>query len=142
MCQFICQGVTAVRRTYFSVEIHGRNSSHSCKQGCIWFGFTKPEPPQLNSRAVKNKYLNLHLLGNPEVLFFLLSVDLALFQESGLKGRKEILTVPVWVSLYQIPPYKTHLQSLSMNIIKLQDIKLTQKSVAFLYTNNEKTERN
>ena len=29
-----------------------------------------------------------------------------------------------------------------MNIIKLQDIKLTQKSVAFLYTNNEKTERN
>ena len=28
-----------------------------------------------------------------------------------------------------------------MNIIKLQDIKLTQKSIAFLYTNNEKTER-
>lgn len=41
MCQFICQGVTAVRRTYFSVEIYGRNSSHSCKQGCICFGFTK-----------------------------------------------------------------------------------------------------
>ena len=28
-----------------------------------------------------------------------------------------------------------------MNIVKLQDIKLTQKSLAFLYTNNEKTER-
>ena len=28
-----------------------------------------------------------------------------------------------------------------MNIIKLQDIKSTQKSLAFLYTNNEKTER-
>ena len=27
-----------------------------------------------------------------------------------------------------------------MNIVKLQDIKLTQKSLAFLYTNNEKTE--
>ena len=25
-----------------------------------------------------------------------------------------------------------------MNIVKLQDIKLTQKSLAFLYTNNEK----
>ena len=28
-----------------------------------------------------------------------------------------------------------------MNIIKLQDIKLTQKSLAFIYTNNEETER-
>ena len=28
-----------------------------------------------------------------------------------------------------------------MNTVKLQDIKLTQKSLAFLYTNNEKTER-
>ena len=28
-----------------------------------------------------------------------------------------------------------------MNIVKLQDIKLTQKSLAFLYTNNEKTEK-
>ena len=28
-----------------------------------------------------------------------------------------------------------------MNIVKLQDIKLTQRSLAFLYTNNEKTER-
>ena len=28
-----------------------------------------------------------------------------------------------------------------MNIVKLQDIKLTQKSLAFLYTNNKKTER-
>ena len=28
-----------------------------------------------------------------------------------------------------------------MNIVKLQDIKLTQQSLAFLYTNNEKTER-
>ena len=29
-----------------------------------------------------------------------------------------------------------------MNIVKLQDIKInTQKSLAFLYTNNEKTER-
>ena len=28
-----------------------------------------------------------------------------------------------------------------MNILKLQDIKLTQKSLAFLYTNNEKTGR-
>ena len=28
-----------------------------------------------------------------------------------------------------------------MNIVNLQDIKLTQKSLAFLYTNNEKTER-
>ena len=28
-----------------------------------------------------------------------------------------------------------------MNIVKLQDIKLTQKSLAFLYTNNEKAER-
>ena len=28
-----------------------------------------------------------------------------------------------------------------MNIIKLQDIKKTHKSLAFLYTNNEKTER-
>ena len=28
-----------------------------------------------------------------------------------------------------------------MNIVKLQDIKLTQKYLAFLYTNNEKTER-
>ena len=28
-----------------------------------------------------------------------------------------------------------------MNIVKLQDIKLTQKSLAFLYTNKEKTER-
>ena len=28
-----------------------------------------------------------------------------------------------------------------MNIVKLQDIKLTEKSLAFLYTNNEKTER-
>ena len=27
-----------------------------------------------------------------------------------------------------------------MNIVKLQDIKLTQQSLAFLYTNNEKTE--
>ena len=28
-----------------------------------------------------------------------------------------------------------------MNTVKSQDIKLTQKSLAFLYTNNEKTER-
>ena len=28
-----------------------------------------------------------------------------------------------------------------MNTVKLHDIKLTQKSLAFLYTNNEKTER-
>ena len=28
-----------------------------------------------------------------------------------------------------------------MTIVKLQDIKSTQKSIAFLYTNNEKTER-
>ena len=28
-----------------------------------------------------------------------------------------------------------------MNVVKLQDIKSTQKSLAFLYTNNEKTER-
>ena len=28
-----------------------------------------------------------------------------------------------------------------MNIVKMQDIRLTQKSLAFLYTNNEKTER-
>ena len=28
-----------------------------------------------------------------------------------------------------------------MNIVKLQDITSTQKSLAFLYTNNEKTER-
>ena len=28
-----------------------------------------------------------------------------------------------------------------MNIVRLQDIKSTQKSLAFLYTNNEKTER-
>ena len=28
-----------------------------------------------------------------------------------------------------------------MNIVKLQDIKLTQKCLAFLYTNNEKIER-
>ena len=28
-----------------------------------------------------------------------------------------------------------------MNIVKLQDIKSTQKSLASLYTNNEKTER-
>ena len=28
-----------------------------------------------------------------------------------------------------------------MNIVKMQDIKSTQKSLAFLYTNNEKTER-
>ena len=28
-----------------------------------------------------------------------------------------------------------------MTIVKLQDIKSTQKSLAFLYTNNEKTER-
>ena len=28
-----------------------------------------------------------------------------------------------------------------MNIVKLQDIKLTQKSLAFLYTNNEKIVR-
>ena len=28
-----------------------------------------------------------------------------------------------------------------MNIVKLQDIKLTQKSLALLYTNNEKIER-
>ena len=28
-----------------------------------------------------------------------------------------------------------------MNIVKLQDIKLIQKSLAFLYTNNEKAER-
>ena len=28
-----------------------------------------------------------------------------------------------------------------MNIVKLQDIKFTQRSLAFLYTNNEKTER-
>ena len=28
-----------------------------------------------------------------------------------------------------------------MNIVKLQDIKLTQKSLAFRYTNSEKTER-
>ena len=28
-----------------------------------------------------------------------------------------------------------------MNIEKFQDIKLTQKSLIFLYTNNEKTER-
>ena len=28
-----------------------------------------------------------------------------------------------------------------MNIVKLQDTKLTQKPLAFLYTNNEKTER-
>ena len=28
-----------------------------------------------------------------------------------------------------------------MTIVKLQDIKLTEKSLAFLYTNNEKTER-
>ena len=28
-----------------------------------------------------------------------------------------------------------------MNIVKLQDIKLTQKCLAFIYTNNEKTER-
>ena len=28
-----------------------------------------------------------------------------------------------------------------MNIVKLQDIKLTQKYLAFLYTNNEKSER-
>ena len=28
-----------------------------------------------------------------------------------------------------------------MNIVKLQNIKLTQKFLAFLYTNNEKTER-
>ena len=31
--------------------------------------------------------------------------------------------------------------SSSMNVEKLQDIKLTQQSLAFLYTNNEKTER-
>ena len=28
-----------------------------------------------------------------------------------------------------------------MNIVKLQDIKFTQKSLALIYTNNEKTER-
>ena len=28
-----------------------------------------------------------------------------------------------------------------MNIVKLQDIKLKHKSLAFLYTNNDKTER-
>ena len=28
-----------------------------------------------------------------------------------------------------------------MNIVKLQDIKSTQKSLAFLYTNNEKVEK-
>ena len=28
-----------------------------------------------------------------------------------------------------------------MKIVKLQDIKLTQKPLTFLYTNNEKTER-
>ena len=28
-----------------------------------------------------------------------------------------------------------------MNIVKLRDIKLTQKSLEFLYTKNEKTER-
>ena len=28
-----------------------------------------------------------------------------------------------------------------MNIVKFQDIKLTQKSLAFLYANNEKTEK-
>ena len=28
-----------------------------------------------------------------------------------------------------------------MDIVKFQDIKLTQKSIAFLYTNNEKLER-
>ena len=28
-----------------------------------------------------------------------------------------------------------------MNLVKLQDVTLTQKSLAFLYTNNEKTER-
>ena len=28
-----------------------------------------------------------------------------------------------------------------MNIVKLQDTKLTQKPLAFLYTNNEKTEK-
>ena len=28
-----------------------------------------------------------------------------------------------------------------MNIVKLQDIKLVQKSLAFLYTNNEETKR-
>ena len=28
-----------------------------------------------------------------------------------------------------------------MNVVKLQDTKLTQKPVVFLYTNNEKTER-
>ena len=28
-----------------------------------------------------------------------------------------------------------------MNVVKLQDIKLTHKSLAFLYTNNEKIER-
>jgi len=28
-----------------------------------------------------------------------------------------------------------------MNTVKFQDIKLTQKSFAFLYTNNEKTEK-
>ena len=28
-----------------------------------------------------------------------------------------------------------------MNTVKLQDIKLTHESLAFLYTNNEKTER-
>ena len=28
-----------------------------------------------------------------------------------------------------------------MNIVKLQDIKSTEKSLAFLYTNNEKIER-
>ena len=28
-----------------------------------------------------------------------------------------------------------------MNIVNLQDIKLTQKSLAFLYTNNERIER-
>ena len=29
----------------------------------------------------------------------------------------------------------------SMNIVKLQDIKSTQKSLAFLYTNNERIEK-
>ena len=28
-----------------------------------------------------------------------------------------------------------------MNLVKLQDVTLTQKSLAVLYTNNEKTER-
>ena len=55
-----------------------------------------------------------------------------------------------WAAVYGVAQSRTRLKQLSssskqkvlfsLNIVKFQDIKSTQKSLAFLYTNNEKVE--